>query len=343
MSFYFRMPHYCVEFREKVVEFVNKGHTVREAESVYNVNNSTISRWVNKKRNTQSVADKSKSGRPRVTSSHADKMMVKYSRTNPRFTARQVREEQYPDNAELPSVRTVQRRLFEAGLFGRHGVKKPLVSKKNRTDRLKWAKEHINWTNEMWSKILFSDESKFCLFGSDGIQWVRRPRSARYDPKYQTPTVKYGGGSVMIWGCFSASGVGPLIRINGTMNAIMYAEIMEQHMLPFGNDQMPVGWKFQQDNDPKHRAGHVTRWFQSNNVEVIQWPSQSPDLNPIEHLWEELDRRTRNVKVKNADEKFQLLQREWANIDRTTINRLINSMANRCREVIKNKGYATRY
>ncbi|CAD6194976.1 unnamed protein product [Caenorhabditis auriculariae] len=69
-----------------------------------------------------------------------------------------------------PSVSTVKRRLNAAGIMGRRPVKKPLISEKNRAARVKWAKEHLNWTRQDWNKILSSDEIKFLLFGSDGIQ-----------------------------------------------------------------------------------------------------------------------------------------------------------------------------
>ncbi|PAV77369.1 hypothetical protein WR25_26862 [Diploscapter pachys] len=71
------------------------------------------------------------------------------------------------------------------------------------------------------------------MLGSGEKQWVRRPVGTRFDPKYQMPTVKHGGGSATVWGCFSASGVGPLVCIYECMDANMYKEILEKHMLPF--------------------------------------------------------------------------------------------------------------
>jgi hypothetical protein len=158
-----------------------------------------------------------KTGRPRKTSKYTDKKIKWVSQKNPRLTAPQIHKEvQCPDHSNI-SIRTVQRRLVEYGLHGRHGVKKPLITKKNRTERLRWAIEHGDWSQGQWSKIIWSDESEFNLFGSDGIEWVRRPTGTRHDPSYQIPTVKYGGGSTMVRGCFSAYGVGPLVHITGKM------------------------------------------------------------------------------------------------------------------------------
>uniref|UniRef100_A0A8R1DS15 HTH_Tnp_Tc3_2 domain-containing protein n=1 Tax=Caenorhabditis japonica TaxID=281687 RepID=A0A8R1DS15_CAEJA len=108
--------------------------------------------------------------------------------------------------------------LQVAGLHGQRPVKKPLVSLKKRKARVEWAKQHLSWGPREWANHIWSDESKFNLFGTDGIQWIRRPIGSRYAPQYQCQTVKYGGGSVMIWGCFSDTSMGSLKRIVGTMD-----------------------------------------------------------------------------------------------------------------------------
>lgn len=106
---------------------------------------------------------------------------------------------------------------------------------------------------------------------------------------------------------------------------------------------MSRGWLFQQDNDPKHTSAVARAFLESNKVTLMQWPSQSPDLNPIEHLWDELERRVAGKRARNADEKFELLRHEWENIGQDVIDRLIASMPNRMAEVIRNNGYSTRY
>ncbi|CAD6200253.1 unnamed protein product [Caenorhabditis auriculariae] len=88
-------------------------------------------------------------------------------------TAPTIRREVFSNSPSSPSVSTVKRGLNAAGIMGRRPVKKPLISEKNRAARVKWTKEHLNWTRQDWNKILWSDESKFLLFGSDGIQWDR--------------------------------------------------------------------------------------------------------------------------------------------------------------------------
>lgn len=109
-------------------------------------------------------------------------------------------------------------------------------------------------TPQQWSNVIWSDENKFMLFGSDDITWIRRPKDKRFDSKYQLPIIKYGGGLVMIWGAFSAKGMSSLYRIDGIMDRKVYINILKNVMLSFAKHLHGCGFIYQQDNDPKHRA-----------------------------------------------------------------------------------------
>ena len=99
------------------------------------------------------------------------------------------------------------------------------------------------------------------MFGSDGIKYVRRPIGLRNDVKYQVPTVKHGGGSVMVWSCFSRDEVGPIYRVQGIMDQNMYKGIIKDIMLPHAKDKMLCGWTFQHDNNPKHTSKLYTEFL----------------------------------------------------------------------------------
>ena len=107
--------------------------------------------------------------------------------------------------------------LKNCGLRGRVACRKPLLRKANIQKRLRFAKEHVNWTLEDWKKVLFTDESKFDLFGTNRRIYVRRRKNERYLNTCLSHTVKHGGGSIMVWGAISFNGVGPLKWIEGIM------------------------------------------------------------------------------------------------------------------------------
>ncbi|CAD6197620.1 unnamed protein product [Caenorhabditis auriculariae] len=241
-----------------------------------------------------------------------------------------------------PSVSTVKRRLNAAGIMGRRPVKKPLISEKNRAARVKWAKEHLNWTRQDWNKILWSDESKFLLFGSDGIQWVRRPIGSRYHPKYQLPTVKHGGGSCMVWGAFSGSGIGPLHRVNGIMDKHVYKDILQNQMLPHLRP-WAVGVFINRITIPKHtslsRQGLVQEPSGQCHGVAKSISGPEPDRTSLGRVGATLCQQ----RAKNCNEKFAQLLSEWNQIPMSTIDTLLNSMQRRCQAVIDARGFATKY
>ncbi|KAF2366364.1 Transposase Tc1-like, partial [Trinorchestia longiramus] len=152
------------------------------------------------------------------------------------------------------SRQTVSRRLHEIGLYARSPRKKTLISKKNQTARLAFAKKHVVWSEGDWQKVFFSDESKFNVIGSDGKQFVRRRIGESLNSNCIKKTVKFGGGSVMVFGMISGQGTSPLVRLNTKVSAAVDKNVLQQYVVPVLQNsgfQNPI---FMQDNAPCHNA-----------------------------------------------------------------------------------------
>ncbi|KAK6306447.1 hypothetical protein J4Q44_G00233720 [Coregonus suidteri] len=155
----------------------------------------------------------------------------------------------------------------------------------------------------------------FLLFGLNSTRRVWRKKKDEYNPKNTIPTVKHGGGNIILWGCFSAKGTGRLHRIEGRMDGAMYREILANNLLPSVRAlKMGRGWVFQHDNDPKHTARATKEWLRKKHLTVLEWPSQSPDLNPIENLWRELKVHIAQRQPRNLKDLEKVCMEEWAKI-----------------------------
>ncbi len=141
-----------------------------------------------------------------------------------------------------------------------------------------------------WSKVLFSDESKFCIsFGNQGPRVWRKSGEAQ-NPCCLKSSVKFPQ-SVMIWAAMSSAGVGPLCFLKSTVNAAIYQEILEHFMLPSADKLYgDADFIFQQDLAPAHTAKGTKSWFNDHGVTVLDWQANSPDLNLLSRgRWETPD------------------------------------------------------
>ena len=286
---------------------------------------------------------KQKPGRPRLFTKLDTHFAV---HTLAAGKARDVSELQ---QAHFPNINaeTIRSRLRQCGLQAYVRRTKPYLSETHREKRLAWAKAHAHWTAEDWRAVIFSDESKFKLFGSDGRQYCWRMPGQAFDEKFTKKVVKHGGGSVMVWGCLTSNGSGRIVRIEGNMDAELYVQILDDDFLGTLGD---LGIKkkniyFQQDNDPKHTSKRATEWFGKNKVDKLDWPPNSPDMNIIEHAWDHLDRRvrTRTPLPRNVGELWEALVEEWGHIDQDFIMTLFESMPRRVQALLEAKGGHTKY
>ncbi len=142
----------------------------------------------------------------------------------------------------------------------------------------------------------------------------------------------------MIWAAISSAGVGPLCFLKSTVNAAIYQEMLEHFMLPSADKLYEdADFIFQLDLAPAHTAKGIKSWFNDHGVTVLDWPANSPDLNPIENLWGIVKRKMRDTRPNNADDLKAAIKATWASITPEQCHRLIASMPRHIDAVIHEK------
>lgn len=279
-------------------------------------------------------------GRKRKTSEREDREIVRAAVKRRRVSAQVIKAE----TKLQVSLQTIRNRLHEAGLYGRVAVKKAWVREANRIKRLRWAHEHLDWTVEQWSRILWTDESPFVLRWK-GRQVVWRRPAERFNPECMQGTIKHDK-KINVWSCFCASGVGAFYRVRGILEKEQMCQILIHYGVPsgkrlLGNDLS--SWYFQQENDPKHTSHRVQNYIKNKKLQALEWPAQSPDLNPIENLWSILNFSTKDRAPQNEEELFEILEEAWDNVGTDLLEKLVESMPTRYQAVIDNNGWPTRF
>ena len=275
-------------------------------------------------------------------------------------TATQATRRYNDENEDTVSANTVRRALRSIGMCAKRVIKKPRLTKRQKEARLEFALQHENWTEADWKQVIWSDESKINRISSDGMRyvWVQsdneaKVKAADIDPELVTPTVKYGGRSIMVWGCMTWDGPGYLAKIDSTLDAELYIRILQEELLNTVNwyNIDPEQFIFQQDNDSKHTAKRVKGYLASIGLteargRILTWPSNSPDLNPIEHLWKHLNKKIRGHRSipEGMLELWERVSQIWEEETPMEVCRnLIRSMPERMQAVIRAKGGNTRF
>lgn len=243
---------------------------------------------------------------------------------------------------------TVRRWLEHEGLRAYVCPRKPKLTKKIRAERYKFAKDHLSWTEEDWRRVMFSDETIIRRIESLGRRfYYKRPENKDLQRHQVKESLRGGGGKLLIWGCMTYYGVGDACWITGTMSSDDYLSILKDYVAAtrdwYTMDRS--AFIFQHDNASIHTAGIVKAFFAKSNTTVLKWPVNSPDLNPIEHLWAYIKYQLDQLPEAptSVDELWERFQDIWASIPHDLLHELYDSMPTRIRTLYNNKGGHTKY
>ncbi|KAG2461940.1 TC1A transposase, partial [Polypterus senegalus] len=332
-----------VDLQDGIVSRNKSGEGYRKISAALKVPMSTVASIIRKWKKFETTRTLPRAGRPSRLSDRGRRASVREVTKNSMVTLLEFQRSSV-ERGESSRRTTISAAIHQSDLYVRVARRKPLLSKRHMAACLEFAKRHLKNSQTMRNKILWSDETKVELFGVNARSHVWRKPGTDHHQANTIPTVKHGGGSIMLWGCFSAAGTGSLVSIKGKRTAATYRDILDENLLQSALDlRLGQRFIFQQGNDPKHTAKISKEWLQDNSEKVLEWPSQCPDLNPIEHLWRDLKMAVQRRFPSNLMELERCCKEEWAKLAKDRCAKLVASYSKRLEVVIAAKGALTKY
>ena len=295
------------------------------------------------------VTPKRRSGRPpKLSNDQIDELIhfVRQSRATRQMSYLAIASHFEHWGASESSVRYA---LRSRGYTRCVALAKPPLTEDNKRIRLEWAKQHVNWTVDEWWTILWSDET-WVTGGRHKKKWVTRMVGEELDDTCLVDKVRKKAGW-MFWGCFSGNKKGPHLFWEKEWKSINKERYCERIVpLVDGWIRMNPHLRFMQDQGPSHSAALTAQELQERGIYPIFWPAFSPDLNPIEAVWNQMkDFIERNHpdlpggKQRTPDQLRSIVREAWDSITPECLQSLIESMPARCQAVINAQGSHTKY
>ncbi|GFV32657.1 transposable element Tcb2 transposase [Trichonephila clavipes] len=289
--------HHINDFmRGRIIRKIEEGRKITDVAREFDIAHSVVSRLWKSFKTTGMCSRRHGGGRVRSTTPAEDRYNVLSAKRNRRTTAQQVANQFLAASGKQISRKTVARRLRGGGLYARRPVVCVPLTRQHRTARLQWCRKHHNWTEQDWACVLFSDESRFSLSSDCRRQLIWRESGTAYRPENIQEKDRYPTCSIMVWAG---------IMINGRTRLYVVAIRANDTSMKF--------------------------YFLKFVFSVVLSPARSPELNPIEHVWDALGRQVagRNYPPTNKNTLIRALTEEWDKLPQQLLDNVVQSMVRR--------------
>jgi transposase len=316
----------------RVIELCSeKGLSYRQAAQELQISKSTVGSYMRKWKTEISVSDIRPQGRQPILDNSGKQRIRCFLRKSPCATSRKIASELSRITSGKTSIqispRTVRHNLRKMGFKNSFPLSVPAITDAQKEKRLEWCKKHQETD---WTKVLFTDETMIDLYGGKRKIWHKRESRPKWGKK------KYSRKR-MFWAGLSREKITPLLPIFGTMNSDSYIALFREKVIPWMRRRGNRGLILQQDNAPPHVSRATKSYFSDERLDILDWPPNSPDLNPIENAWSFLKNRIETRSPKSLQELETIACEEWDQLPKTFLNNLIDSMPRRIAQVISRK------
>lgn len=331
----------------RILALSEEGYSSREVARRLFIDQKTVCNVVKRQKLGLDKARKN-CGRKTKISPRVVRALKRIVKSNRRLSSRQVAMQVKDEYGISIDHKTVLSALKKQEITKKIAKQKPALSANQKAQRLHFIELYERKPAEYWNHVIFSDEKKFNVYGCDGgiKLWIGKGEELKDECIVKTQKFS---NSVMIWGCFSARGIGRIEICQGTVNAEKYIKILENKLLPTMRDQHFDGLNnnfcvFQEDNAPCHTAKIVQQWLRKKKVNRMWWPANSPDMNPIENLWGIMMKKLGSMSYSTKQQLIEKIIWIWHHdISVNICQSLAASMPKRIQELKRAKGGYTKF
>lgn len=329
--------------RNKILFMLGQNKNTSEIARDIQRSRKTVKYVIKKFRETGLTSRRRGSGREVTFDDEFRSKVLEYFVINPMKTY----PEAIQENSWTCSKSWISKFLKQHNIRAFVAPKKPALSDEHVLQRHTFATITSDWTLEHWQKVIFSDEKTIQSYANGRVK-IKRVRGAAFDPNFivTVPRKKF---AINMWGCMVGSDYSfEVFHVDKHFNAALYRYLLKRVAFPlFGSKYEGVQFVFQQDNASIHTARIIKEYFDENDIEPLYWPACSPDLSPIENLWAILQNRVnirlRKESASNQTELFRIVSEESQLIDKSTLEKLYQSMTKRIQMLKDNDFKSIKY